>query len=185
MTHAPLQPFELKGAQLVLAGSLDRFQISGGGGSEGHLAKTISTPSRGGYEGDEADAASHPSIDHSGTTLVFLVRCDRPRSTATICPFSLVTVTSYTPVRPTSTTSLASAVSSSPSMAGATKSTTIPAAKVSSLLLLQAKANAESASQGDEAAVTDLEAVQHVRPHAHGQAGVPRPHRLDPHSEPA
>jgi uncharacterized protein (TIGR03067 family) len=90
VAQAPLQPFELQGAQLVLAGALDGLQISGGVDADRHTGKTIPTPSWGGQEADGVDG----SADHRGTTCVFFVRCDRPRSTATICPFALVTVTS-------------------------------------------------------------------------------------------
>src|SRR6266567_7152489 len=102
----PLQTLQLQRLELLAARRLDRLEITGRGLSDRHASS---------YE---------------GSTTWPLMRYDLPRKNATRSPRWLVTSMSYTPVRPLTLRSWATAVRRSPSCAGATKSIAQPDATV-------------------------------------------------------
>ena len=122
--QAPAQPLELQRLQLVAAGALDRLELA----REAVASHVMRTPS--------------PRI-----TVRPLRLCERPRTRATR---RAVLVGDDDVVDPGAAgcarSPTRSAVSTSPPCAGARKSTVSPAATVTTLRELQAKANAESAS---------------------------------------
>ena len=108
----------------------------------------------------------------------------RPRNSAiTVSSAARRTVTSYTPERPRTARSVAVATRTSPRRADSRKATSKPEATVIVPRELQATAKALSASGGDQAAVAELPAVDHVLAHGHRHGGGAGPDRHELHAE--